>query len=395
MPVAKLLRVVLLSVLALAARPAPAADTIRIGFIGLDEAPQQSLSLVDPLIRDGGLQGALLGIRDNNTTGRFLGQRFELVPATVAEGADPADTARALLAQGVRLLVADLPADALLAAAALPEAAGALIFNARDKADRLRRADCRPNLLHTMPSHAMLADALGQYLSARRWMDWFVVQGQGPGDQGFADALRRTARRLRADIVADRPWTFDVGHRRTDDGFTNERDVVKSFTQGPDYDILLVADELDRFGDYLSHRTHRPRPVAGTQELVPTNWSRAFESWGATQLQNRFQELAGRPMAERDHAAWAAVRAVGEAATRTKSADPAVLAAFIRGPDFALAGFKGQALSFRPWDGQMRQPVLIGNPRMLVAVAPVEGFLHPRTPLDTLGDDEPEGLCRR
>lgn len=374
--------------------PAGAAETVRIGFLGVQEAPRQSLSFTDPVIRDGGLQGARLGVADNDTTGRFMGQDFELAEAIADEGGSAVEAARELLGGGVRLIVADLPADALLEVAALPEAQDALILNARAKDDRLRRNQCRANLLHTMPSHAMLADALGQFLTARQWMDWFLVEGQGPDDKGFADALRRTAKRLRADVVVDKKWTFDVGNARTDDGFTNERDVVKTFTQGSDYDVLLVADGEDRFGDYLSHRTHRPRPVAGTQELVATNWSRAFESWGGTQLQNRFLEQAGRPMAERDHAAWVAVRAVGEAATRTKSTDPADLAEFIRSPDFALAAFKGQALSFRPWDGQLRQPILIANPRMLVGISPQEGFLHPRTPLDTLGDDEAEGLCK-
>jgi ABC transporter substrate binding protein (PQQ-dependent alcohol dehydrogenase system) len=62
-------------------------------------------------------------------------------------------------------------------------------------------------------------------------------------------------------------------------------------------------------------------------------------------------------------------------------------------PAFALQGYKGNPLSFRPWDGQMRQPVLLAAPRSLVAVAPIEGFLHPKTELDTLGVDEPETAC--
>jgi hypothetical protein len=61
---------------------------------------------------------------------------------------------------------------------------------------------------------------------------------------------------------------------------------------------------------------------------------------------------------------------------------------------FALQGYKGSPLSFRSWDGQLRQPVLLAAPRSLVAVAPIEGFLHPKTELDTLGYDLPESLCK-
>jgi hypothetical protein len=42
----------------------------------------------------------------------------------------------------------------------------------------------------------------------------------------------------------------------------------------------------------------------------------------------------------------------------------------------------------------MRQPILLAAPRILVSVSLPEGFLHQRTPLDSLGFDEPESNCR-
>jgi len=98
-------------------------------------------------------------------------------------------------------------------------------------------------------------------------------------------------------------------------------------------------------------------------------------------------------MTDRDYAAWMAVRAVGEAATRSKSIDPAVIAAFIRSDQFELAAYKGAPLTFRPWDGQLRQPVLLADPRSLVSVSPQPGFLHQFSELDTLGIDRPETKC--
>lgn len=367
---------------------APAADMLPIGFIGVAEPPATPLSFLDPVIRDGALQGARLGVQDGNIGGRFLNRAYRLVEGKEAD-------LPALLGQGVRFIIADLPADALLRVADRAGAAGALVLNVRARDDDLRNGQCRPNLLHTIPSRRMLADALGQYLVLRRWTNWFLVTGSGPGDKPYADAIRRAAKRLGARIVAEKDWTFDVGHARTDDGFSNERDVVATFTRGADHDVLIVADEEGTFGDYLSYRTARPRPVAGTAELVPTAWSRVFEQWGGTQLQNRFQALAGRVMTERDYAAWTAVRAVTEAASKVNPGDTAAIVAALNDPGFTLAAFKGQALSFRPWDGQLRQPVLITSPRLLVAVSPQEGFLHQRTPLDSLGDDEGDSGCKR
>jgi ABC transporter substrate binding protein (PQQ-dependent alcohol dehydrogenase system) len=128
--------------------------------------------------------------------------------------------------------------------------------------------------------------------------------------------------------------------------------------------------------------------------MVPGAWSPAFEQWGATQLQLRFLKAAHRPMTDRDYGAWMAVRTLGEAATRTHSADPATIQGFVRSKDFELAAFKGSRLSFRPWDGQLREPVLLSDPKQLVSVSPQPGFLHQVSELDTLGVDQPETTCR-
>jgi ABC transporter substrate binding protein (PQQ-dependent alcohol dehydrogenase system) len=263
-----------------------------------------------------------------------------------------------------------------------------LLFDVASSDDRLRGADCAGNVLHTLPSRTMLADALAQYLSKKRWTKWFLVVGSHPVDALFADAVERAAKRFGAKIVARKAWQYEFDDRRTPES------EIPVFTQDVDYDVLFVADEEGSFGDFLLYRTWTPRLVVGTQGLVATAWHRTHEAWGALQLQNRFRERAGRAMADADYGAWLAVRAIGEAATRTHSTDFEALRTFLLGTDFALAGFKGMPLSFRSWDRQLRQPVLLAQPRSLVAVAPIEGFIHPKNELDTLGYDESESSCR-
>ena len=51
-------------------------------------------------------------------------------------------------------------------------------------------------------------------------------------------------------------------------------------------------------------------------------------------------------------------------------------------------------MSFRPWDGQLRQPLLLSDGHAVQAVAPGDGVLHPRDKLDTLGADAPEKRCK-
>ena len=79
---------------------------------------------------------------------------------------------------------------------------------------------------------------------------------------------------------------------------------------------------------------------------------------------------------------------------RVRSAEPPKLTAFIKGPDFALAAFKGQRLTLRDWNLQLRQPILLADGRMIVSVSPQPGFLHQVSELDTLGFDRPETKCK-
>ena len=377
--------------------PATAAAepvTVGIGYLALAPkrvAPQVTL---DPPPADEGMQGARMALADNQTTGRFLNQSFALHESVQPDADAVLAAARAMLAGGERVIVTDLPAPLLLQVADLPEARDATILDATTEDDRLRGPDCRARVLHLLPSRAMLADALMQYLAVKRWRNVLLVQGPHEADRDYADALRRSARKFQLRIAADKPWTFQPGAQRTDTGHVSVGAEAARFTQGLSYDVLVVTDTANEFGDDLAYRTTDPRPIAGTQGLVPAAWARPFEQWGATQLQARFQKQAGRPMTARDFGAWMAVRAVGEAATRGATGDPAAIGAYLRSPKFELAAFKGSRLTFRAWDGQLRQPVLLADARSLVSVSPQPGYLHQFSELDTLGIDQPETTCK-
>jgi ABC transporter substrate binding protein (PQQ-dependent alcohol dehydrogenase system) len=124
------------------------------------------------------------------------------------------------------------------------------------------------------------------------------------------------------------------------------------------------------------------------------SWTPTSESWGGTQLQDRFIRLARRRMSDVDMQAWTACRMIGEAASRTQSVDPAKIMQDIKRRDFGVAAYKGQKLSLRDWDWQLRQPILLSDGRTVVSVSPQPGFLHQVTELDTLGIDRSETKCR-
>ncbi|AUX74713.1 PQQ-dependent alcohol dehydrogenase-associated ABC transporter substrate-binding protein [Sinorhizobium fredii] len=382
-------------------QPAPVGKTapaeqvleLKLGYLRA-YAPELALSVLDVPPRDEGVAGAKVAVGDNNTTGTFLGQKFTLDLTEIRPDADAVPAFNDMVSKGARYILADLSAAQLLSIAEIARDKGVLIFNVGATDDRLREEECRANVFHTAPTRTMLADGLAQYLVWKQWRRWVLVHGSHEPDRLFADALRRAATRFGGEIIAEKEFTDTGTARRTDTGVVQIQRQMPVFTQAfPDHDVLLVADESEVFGTYVPFRTWIPRPVAGTAGLIPSAWHPASEQWGGTQIQNRFAKANGRRMLSKDMAAWTAARIVGEAATRTQSADPETLAAYIRSDDFSLAAFKGQKLTFRKWNWQLRQPIFLGDGRSVVSTSPQEGFLHKVSELDTLGVDQPETKC--
>jgi ABC transporter substrate binding protein (PQQ-dependent alcohol dehydrogenase system) len=237
-----------------------------------------------------------------------------------------------------------------------------------------------------MPSRAMLADALAQHLRAQGWDRILLLVGDAPEDRADAEAVARAAKKFGLRIVAQRDFLLTNDPRRRD--LSN----IKLLTGRPVHDVIWLADSAGEFGRYLPYTTQSPRPVVGAEGLRALGWHWTWERNGAPQLNQRFRRLADRDMEEGDFAAWAAMRAVIEAAIQFPDAP---IGQTIRAPDFALDLYKGVRGGFRPWDGQLRQPILLATHNAVIARAPLDGFEHQRDTLDTLGIDARETACTR
>ncbi len=297
-------------------------------------------------------------------------------------------TAEAMLARGIRFIILDLPAAEIVAVSRAMAGREVVLFNVRAAADSLRGTDCRSNLLHIAPSDAMRADAVGQFLALRRWREVLVLVGPLAADKAMAAAFRRTAARYGLKIADERDFVLSNDPRQ------RELNNPLLLTQGSDHDVVFVADSDGEFARDLNYRTVDPRPLVGSEGLAGLAWHWSWSRHGAPQLENRFQDHADRPMRDPDWAAWLAVKAVATAVQRTQSVAFATLRDHLLSAELVLDGFKGNRLSFRPWDNQLRQPMLLATHNHVVARAPVEGFLHRTNNLDTLGVDEPETACR-
>lgn len=375
----------------LAAKPAAAIapeQTFRIGVIRQLPVPPPWIAPLQMPPDNLGIAGAELGIKDNLTSGRFLKLDYKLTTEIVPTDGDPLPAAQKLVADGNNFLLLDVPADQLLRIADALKDSKALLINVGATDDRLRQQDCRANVFHIAPSRAMLTDALAQFLITKQWRNWFLMTGRTEGDRLYAEAMRRSAKKFGGKIVAEKTWDYGPDARAT------AQSEVPRGTQVGEYDMLIVADELGEFGDILPYNTWLSRPVAGTQGLMPLSWHPTMENWGASQLQSRFFKLSNRLMQPLDFQMWEGVFSVGSASLKTRSSDPDKVRAQLLSPDYDLPVFKGVAASFRDWDHQLRQPILLTHATNTVTLSPQAGFLHQSSPLDTLGFDRPESTCK-
>ncbi len=369
------------------------AEEVKTAVLRVDLTRLPPISRLDVAPADLGFAGATLGNEDNRTTGAFTGMDYQLTTKAVAP--DQAGAALdELKAAGIRLVavIADGETLKVLADRAGPDM---LILNAGARDEALREADCKANVLHVAPSRQMITDSVVQFLMWKKWSRILLVHGSHPEDRLLADSYRKSATKFGAKIVEEREFVDTGGARRTDTGHVLVQKQIPVFMQETEeHDVTVAADETDVFAAYLPYHSWDSRPVAGSAGLMPLTWHQAHESWGATQFQRRFEKLTGRGARDEDYQAWLAMRVIGEAVTRSGKADAGMIRSFLLSKDFEIAAFKGQKLTFRPWNGQLRQPILLGDGRITVSVSPQDGYLHQYSPLDTLGTDAPETACR-
>jgi ABC transporter substrate binding protein (PQQ-dependent alcohol dehydrogenase system) len=331
---------------------------VKIGYLRLEEKPHAVLSGLDPIPVENGIDGAKVALRDIQTTGAFLGQKFQLFVQSIPHDGDIVAAARAVFSQ-TDLVLLDMNGPALVKVADMAQSQNALLFNVSATDENLRSSECRPNLLHTALEASMNADALMQVLLSKRWTKLALIIGPTTQDQALADAYTTAAKKFGLKIVSEKKWTFDTDLRRA-----AAREVPLFTQKFKTHDVVLVADAHDDFARYIEHNTWAPRPVAGASGLRAVSWAPVMEQWGATQLQSRFSDATQRSMRPR-----------------------------VLSNDFELAAFQGRPLSYRSWNGQLRQPVPVVNAHAQVASAPLEGFEHQFNPLDTLGTDIAQSDC--
>jgi ABC transporter substrate binding protein (PQQ-dependent alcohol dehydrogenase system) len=215
-----------------------------------------------------------------------------------------------------------------------------------------------------------------------------VLEGPLDADKLLTQAFERSAKRYALKIIDKKPFVLSNDPRERD------QNNIALLTAEGNYDVVYVADSNGEFARDVPYQTVKPQLVVGTEGMAAAAWHWAWERHGAPQLEKRFEDEAKRPMRDIDWAAWMAVKTIAESVQRTASVDFNTLRDYILSPDAIIDGFKGNRLNFRPWNHQLRQPILLVTHNWVVDRAPIKGFLHQTNNMDTLGYDERESQCK-
>ena len=249
---------------------------------------------------------------------------------------------------GAPLLLVNLPAAWV---ASVAQSVKLPVLNVGASDDALREQDCQANLYHLLPSERMRADALAQALMARRWTQVLLLAGPTADDAQRSAVAQAAIKRYGLKLVAAKPFKLSTDPR--------ERNLANLtlLTANLTYDVVWVVDSDGEFARGLPYNTAQARPVVGDAGLVALAWQSQFERFGAPQVSRRFVKAAKRPMTDHDWAAWMAGKAIAAAAAAAPRGEPALVAKALI--EASLDGSKGVAMQFRPWDRQLRQPVLL------------------------------------
>jgi ABC transporter substrate binding protein (PQQ-dependent alcohol dehydrogenase system) len=363
---------------------------INILYIQEDIKKPPVLSNVIEEPKDSGLKGIELAIKDSKKASMFSNQNFLLHKAISRDQEVLISKFEEFIKNSdnnayVVMNVSDTLLNRLLKN---PFSQKALLMNSTNTSTKFRQEICQENLFHTIASDAMLYDGLVQFLIKRNWKDWLLIKGTTKEDRKIEVAIKRAAKRFGGKIIQEKTWIFNSDIRR------KAQSEMPSFTQSKDHDVVIVSDYYGDFAEYIYFNTWRPRPIAGSAGLTPVTWHKVIESWGAAQLQSRFEKFASRWMNSKDYGSWVAIRTIVTAVGRTKTDDVQKNIKYIHSDKFELGAYKGRKLTYRNFNGQLRLPIAMVHPKALVSTSPQVGFLHPITDLDTLGIAQHEMQCK-
>ena len=374
--------------IALVGAAAAASGFSRLALAQGAEIPQIRIGVVVPArtgsstvrtsINDYPGQGARMGalIAESTVGGETQAQGTLLdllmANAPTAEAAQRA-AERLVEADEIHALVGGIGEGQAEALSAVAEAAGIPFFNIGSSRDALRGDACGRYTFHIEASAAMYLDAMVARSAAARARRWYVVA------EDNADGAAMQARAAEA-VQRHGEGGEVVGTAAVAPGQAVYFNEINAAAEAGADCILLLTGEVDQLVFLSQYDTAGeampvmafPTVVSQTRDYIATArylapnanpierialWETTLADAGADAFNTRFMSRWGEPA---DPTAWAAYHAVkifADAVWESGSVEGEAIVSYLESEDAQFDVLKGGAVSFRPWDHQLRQPL--------------------------------------
>ena len=266
-----------------------------------------------------------------------------------------------------------------------------------ERRPRSARSNAASTCFMSSPTMRCAPTRSAQYLIWKKWPRWFVIRGDTPADQDYLAQVKRTAARFGGKIVEDKVYDLPPGARNLDLGPSADADAdphgdarqrPTTTWYGSSIATTISATTCSTAptcrGRWWARKACRRSPgTSPTPSTAPCISRTRFRARQAPAGRARLHRLARLARAR-------PIRRCSPARPRRPRSRPTCCPTH-----FKLEGFKGQAMSFRTWDHQMRQPIMLGGgTRVPVSTSPQEGFLHPTNRHRHARLRQPETKCK-
>jgi len=302
---------------------------------------------------------------------------------------------------------------------------GVPFLNIGDASADLRKT-CSKTTFNVAASSAMELDALARWSVQQGRKRWFLVS-QGAAGQALVTRAKTALAKAggdaqivgTADLAAGTSIYYDV----FDQLKSASPDLVVLLMDPVQQGLLISQAPAKGLGvpvtgllpvyaqgrDFFS-QLQQDNPAVGSGYRV-VQWDPAIDSKAAQGLNGPFISQAAAPIDGSGWATFMAIKVVADASIATRSVAPGAITGYLSDPSHSFDLAKGVALSFRPWNHQLRQPLYVvkidpsahwsPSPSDRVALARVTATVPGGTAsgdatslLDTLGDGPGASTCQ-
>lgn len=345
-------------------RVAHAAEPIKIGILDPLSSPYKTSSIHD-------VHGANVAVDLFNKQGGVLGRPVVILEADDASNPETAVkvATKFIKEDRVDVLMGTFNGDCALAVSALAQKENTLFMVTGAHLPELMGVACNRHTFVFMPNARMMAQAVAPHLVKTHGTRWYMITAATVDGKAAAQAMLDTAKPLGVDFVGETVTPFgstDFAPAFAEAKTKNPTAIIlnlygwdlvhalKGYTR-----LEFAKDKIGVGGLISGEQIGRPLGYANNAGIWGLIWDPKIDTDGSRRFIQGVIDKYNHTPTSRCYLGYAAMTQILEAMQRAGTTETAALIKALEGHEFD--GLKVGQSSFRAWDHQHVQDVLVGE----------------------------------